>query len=183
MSWQIISFIVFTLFNVYISRRCLTDPRSHGFYRFFVWEFTVVLILLNLPVWTLNTLAWYQVISWVLLFGSIPVFVLGVSAMRKLGGTGQAREGEGLYEFERTTQLVTGGIFRYIRHPMYSSLLWLVWGVFFKLPSWLGFGLALAATGCLVMTAKRDEAANLEYFGEPYREYMRHTKRFIPWVF
>jgi protein-S-isoprenylcysteine O-methyltransferase Ste14 len=122
-------------------------------------------------------------ISWVLLFASIPILVLGMREMRKLGGSSQARQGENLYEFERTTQLVTSGIFRYIRHPMYSSLLFLAWGVFFKLPSWLGAGLALVTTGFLLLTAKRDETADLEYFGDSYREYMQHTKRFVPWVF
>jgi protein-S-isoprenylcysteine O-methyltransferase Ste14 len=47
---------------------------------------------------------------------------------------------------EKTTILVTTGAYRYIRHPLYSSLLFLAWGIFFKAPSWPGGLLALAAT-------------------------------------
>ena len=183
MSWQLIVFILFTLVNLYISRKSLTDPKSHGFYRFIVWEFTTALILLNLGVWFVDPFAPHQLISWLLLFGSIPVLILGVREMRRRGRRSQVRQGENLYEFERTTQLVTSGIFRYIRHPMYASLFYLTWGAFFKHISWPGAGLALLATVFLVLTARRDEAANLAYFGEPYREYMGHTKRFVPWVF
>jgi protein-S-isoprenylcysteine O-methyltransferase Ste14 len=28
-----------------------------------------------------------------------------------------------------------------------------------------------------------EERENLERFGEPYREYMRRTGRFIPWLY
>jgi protein-S-isoprenylcysteine O-methyltransferase Ste14 len=84
--------------------------------------------------------------------------------------------------FEKTAELVTSGIFRYIRHPMYSSLLLLAWGVFFKAPSWPGVVLTAAATGCLVVTAKVEERENVRYFGLSYASYMRKTKMFIPFV-
>lgn len=182
MNWQLALFIVFTLFNLYISRKNLTDSKSHGFYRFFVWEFTVALILLNLPVWFVDPFAPHQLVSWLLLVASLYFLFAGTITLRRGGQRDEARGGEHLYRFERTTQLVTGGIFRYIRHPMYASLLYLTWGVFFKRISWPGAGLALMATVFLVLTARRDEAANLTYFGEEYREYMKRTKRFMPWV-
>ena len=40
-----------------------------------------------------------------------------------------------LYAFEKTSKLVTVGLYRYICHPLYSSLFFLGWGVFFKSPS------------------------------------------------
>jgi len=58
--------------------------------------------------------------------------------------------------------LVTEGIYRYIRHPMYSSLLLLAWGVFFKSFSWAALVLVLVATLALFATAKAEEAENLE---------------------
>jgi len=78
---------------------------------------------------------------------------------------------------------VTSGIFRYIRHPLYSSLLYLAWGAFFKGVSSVTWVLVLSATALLVATARIEECENIDYFGEPYREYMRHTKMFIPYVF
>jgi len=83
---------------------------------------------------------------------------------------------------EKTTQLVTTGAFKYIRHPLYSSLLLLAWGVFLKHPSWVGGGVVLGATVFLLATAKVEEVENVRYFGAAYRAYMQHTKMFIPFV-
>jgi protein-S-isoprenylcysteine O-methyltransferase Ste14 len=79
---------------------------------------------------------------------------------------------------------VTRGAYRFIRHPMYASLLLLAWGIFFKDPASLA-GLALAglASLCLYLTARVEESENLRRFGEEYRVYMRGTKRFIPFLF
>ena len=78
---------------------------------------------------------------------------------------------------------MTSGVFKYIRHPLYCSLLLLAWGAFFKDPSWAGGGLALAATAFLQATAKVEEAENIRYFGAAYRAYMQQTKMFIPFLF
>ena len=88
-----------------------------------------------------------------------------------------------LLTFEKTTALVTTGLYRYIRHPLYSSLLLLTWGVFFKIPAWSGGLLALAATLFLVATARADEAECIRFFGSSYQEYMKHTKMFVPFLF
>ena len=84
---------------------------------------------------------------------------------------------------EKTTRLVTAGAYKYIRHPLYSSLLFLAWGVFFKAPSWPGGGLAALATLSLFMTGKMEETENIRFFGSAYEEYMRENKMFIPFVF
>jgi protein-S-isoprenylcysteine O-methyltransferase Ste14 len=85
--------------------------------------------------------------------------------------------------FEKTTALVTTGIYRYIRHPHYSSLLFLDWGIFFKAPSWPGAFLALAASLLLVATARADEAECMRFFGPPYQEFMKQTRMFVPFLF
>ena len=48
--------------------------------------------------------------------------------------------------FENTVKLVEVGLYRFIRHPMYASLLLLAWGAFLKHPLFLTFGLALLTT-------------------------------------
>ena len=94
------------------------------------------------------------------------------------------REGDpALIGIEKTTQLVTKGLYRYIRHPFYSSLLFFAGGAFFKHPSWWGGILSALAVIMLVATAKVEEAENLAYFGEDYRTYMQHTKMFVPLLF
>ena len=41
--WNWIVFSFLTLLLIYISRASLHSPRSHGFYRFFAWEFILAL--------------------------------------------------------------------------------------------------------------------------------------------
>ena len=88
-----------------------------------------------------------------------------------------------LLDIEKTTELVTVGAYRYIRHPLYSSLLFLAWGAFFKNPSWVGIPLVLLAAFFLTMTAKVEETENVRYFGITYQNYMKNTKMFIPFLF
>ena len=180
---QLSLFIVGSAIIVYISRASLRDPRSHGFYRFFAWEFILGLILLNVACWFCDPFAWHQIISWVLLVLSIIPLVLGIQLLRESGKPDATRNDAPMLGFEKTTALVTTGIYKYIRHPLYSSLLLLAWGVFFKAPSMPGILLALAATLCLAATAKAEEAENIRYFGTAYQTYIQRTKMFFPFLF
>jgi protein-S-isoprenylcysteine O-methyltransferase Ste14 len=177
-------FVCATVLLAVVSRRSLVSIHSHGFYRFFVFEAILALILTNVPFWFRDARSWHQVISWILLLTSLLALALGIRALRGPGRSGSASRNEPeLLPFERTTRLVREGIFRHIRHPMYSSLLFLAWGVFFKLPSLPGAALAVLATAGLVVMADIEEGENSRAFGQEYREYMVHTKRFIPHVF
>ncbi|HOT98006.1 MAG TPA: isoprenylcysteine carboxylmethyltransferase family protein [bacterium] len=168
----------------YLSRFSLRVVGSHGFYRFFAWECMLILLLLNVKEWFNTPLAWHQLISWLLLSLSLIVLMMGAEGLIRRGKPGKGREDEThLFEFERTSQLVESGIYRYIRHPLYSSLFWLSWGIFFKQPGWIGFFLSLAASFFLYFTAKADEAECIQFFGAEYTEYMKRSKRFLPFVF
>ena len=125
-------FLIFSLFFLWISRKPLRNPRCHGFYRFFAFEGILFLVLHNHPFWFDDWYAWNQIISWVLLASSILFVVQGLYLLRKEGGSQVRNDAPENYAFENTVNLITGGIYRYIRHPMYSSLLLLAWGAFFK---------------------------------------------------
>lgn len=84
---------------------------------------------------------------------------------------------------EDTTVLVVEGIYRYIRHPMYCSVLLLGLGIFFKDPTLLDGILVLAASAFITATAKIEESENVNKFGKTYLEYMKKTKMFIPFLF
>jgi protein-S-isoprenylcysteine O-methyltransferase Ste14 len=181
--WKIILFLLLSLPILFVSRASLRVPRSHGFYRFFAWEAILGLFLLNVDFWFRDPFHWHQIISWILLFASFIPLGFGIKELRARGKPAEDREGDpALMAFEKTTTLVTTGIYHYIRHPLYSSLLILVWGIFLKHPSWAG-GLVLAlAIGFLIPTAKADEAECQKFFGATYLEYMGHTKMFIPFL-
>jgi protein-S-isoprenylcysteine O-methyltransferase Ste14 len=162
----------------------LRNPRSHGFYRFFAWERILGLFLLNVNDWFHTPFAWNQLVSWTLLFASFLPLGFGIHALRTKGKPVDQREsGPSLMIFEKTTQLVTDGIYKFIRHPLYCSLLILTWGILFKHPDLTALILAFTASAFLVFTAKADEAECIRFFGAPYREYMKRTKMFIPYIF
>lgn len=179
-----IVFIVVTGVIFWVSRCSLKSPQSHGFYRFFAWELILILFVVNMTYWFIDPLSPHQIIAWALLVICLAPLIWGVRLFRQHGQIDPSRsDAPALIGIEKTTQLVTTGVYRYIRHPFYSSLLFLAWGIFFKHPDWIGGILAAAATNFLVLTARREETENIAFFGKAYREYMRHTKMFIPYLF
>jgi protein-S-isoprenylcysteine O-methyltransferase Ste14 len=177
-----IVFTTATMALTYISRASLRVPRSHGFYRFFAWELMLVLIVLNINGWYSAPLTLDQAISGILMGLSLMLVIISYGILRQFGQQDHNRNDAPLLVFEKTTVLVTHGIYRFIRHPMYSSLIFLDWGLFFKRMSWLSGGIALLACILLMIAALVEEAENIRYFGTQYREYMKRTKRFVPFL-
>ena len=176
-------FLIGSTIIVYVSRASLRAPRSHGFYRFFAWEAILALTVLNLDHWFYNPFAWHQLVSWFLLVVSLFLVIHGVRLLKQMGKQNTQRDDSPMPAFEKTTAIVTVGAYRYIRHPLYSSLLFLAWGVAFKTLSWPNILLAVVATIFLVATARAEEAEDIRFFGPAYQEYMRTTKMFIPFLF
>jgi len=108
---------------VFVSRKPLRSLSAHGFYRFFAWEILLLMFVLNVRTWFQNPFVWYQLISWVLLIASAVLVILGVRLLHQIGKQDAGRNDASLYAFEKTSKLVTVGLYRYIRHPLYSSLL------------------------------------------------------------
>lgn len=180
---ELIVFLVGTTFFVWVSRHALLKPLSHGFYRFFAWESMLALVLLNFPMWTIDPFAPHQIASWSLLLISAVLAIHAVGLLRSIGQPSEARRDSELLDFERTSTLVTTGAYRYIRHPMYAALLFLAWGAFLKDVSWISIALVSGASVALFLTALRDEAECSHYFGAAYADYMKTSKRFVPFVF
>jgi protein-S-isoprenylcysteine O-methyltransferase Ste14 len=180
---RVMTFAIVSAFLIYVSRKSLFRPHSHGFYRFFAWESILALVLLNALHWFKKPFSPQQIISWLFLLISIFLVAHGVHLLRVIGKPNQNRSDAELLALEKTSSLVTVGTYKYIRHPLYSSLLFLAWGVFLKHPSWLGLLLAFFSSLFLLLTAKNDESECLQYFGNAYQTYMQGTKRFIPFLF
>ena len=93
--------------------------------------------VLNLRVWDIDTHSTHQLIAGLLFFTSLLLVLFGVAQLLLSGKPDTNRNGP-LLEFEKTTILVTTGLYRYIRHPIYGSLFLLCWGLFFKQLSLVG---------------------------------------------
>jgi protein-S-isoprenylcysteine O-methyltransferase Ste14 len=180
---KLAAFLLFSAAWAYVSRAALRRTQAHGFYRFLAWEAITALILANLEAWFRDPFSLVQILSWGCLLISLFLVIHSMALLSRLGQPAARRAGETLIGFEKTTTLVTAGAYRYIRHPMYSSLLFLALGAFLKAPSLFGLALTAAAAVFLTATARVEEGENLGYFGEEYARYMRQTRRFIPYLF
>lgn len=166
---------------LWLSRQALRHPRSHGFYRTFALLAELGLLVLAAPHWLEDRYAPLQLASWVLLFTALALVLSSLWLLRRRGQPG-ARNDPALLPFEQTGQLVTSGIYRYIRHPMYLSLMLLAWGVFLKQPSLVSATLAVIACLFLYITGRVEERECLTTFGAAYRDYRQRTRMFIPGV-
>jgi protein-S-isoprenylcysteine O-methyltransferase Ste14 len=170
---QLLLFVLFTAVAVVWSRHAWQTRQTYGFFRFLAFETLFLLIVKNVEWWFDDPLVLRQIVSWVLLAGSIGLAVHGFYLLRAIG---QAQ----INIIEGTQTVVETGAYRYIRHPLYGSLLLATWGAFLKHVDGLGVGLALGATAFLIATARYEEEFNVDRFGAAYEDYMTRTKMFIP---
>jgi protein-S-isoprenylcysteine O-methyltransferase Ste14 len=166
---------IFTILSIVLLAFTLSRPHRHRFHRFFAFESLLALILLNTGSWFRDPFSPLHLVSWLFLAGSLVLALHGFRLLRLAG----APQGD----IEDTTQLVTSGAYRYMRHPLYCSLLILGVGAFLKDPNLLGFLLFALLFVFVYATAKVEERVNIARFGSAYQEYMEETKMFIPYLF
>jgi protein-S-isoprenylcysteine O-methyltransferase len=85
----------------------------------------------------------------------------------------------------RSTQaVVQSGPYRAVRHPSYSSILLTLLGVGLALANWANVVVMLfgGLAGLLYRVDVEERILSMA-LGRPYADYMRHTKRFIPFVY
>lgn len=183
---QMGKFILFVLLSmpiVAVSWRALFTVSSHGFYRFFGWEGILWLLVSNYRYWFADPFGTYQIISWVLLVNGTYLVIAGLLVFRKTGRIDPGRDEKTLFGFEKTTRLIDTGVYRHIRHPLYASLIYLTWGIFFKHPTVVLLIVSIISTAFFYITSRFDEKECMAYFGEDYRDYMRRSKMFVPFFF
>ena len=84
-------------------------------------------------------------------------------------------------ELRKDHQLVTNGVYRLIRHPMYASIWLFSLAQGLLLANWLaGWSVLVAFAVMYFVRTPREEQMMCEFFGDEYREYMRQTGRLVP---
>ena len=172
---EIILFLSGSILLLWISLPSLKIPGSHGYYRFFSWVAILAMFCINMRYWFIDPFSLHQVFAWILLIISLVVLIPGVVLLRTSGKPTDM--------LEATTRLVQTGIYRYIRHPLYASLLYLSWGIFLKRPSLLEGCLTMITAAFLYATGRADENECVTKFSQEYSVYMKNSKMFIPFLF
>lgn len=159
------------VFSWFLSIR---HKRYHGIPRFFAFESIYLLVLINFKVWFQDPFSLNQVISWILLILSAYAAIAGLLLLKG--------KGKPSGNFENTTVLVKAGIYSLIRHPLYLSLFLLGTGVMMKDPSIPTLALGVVNLVAVYFTSLIEEKEMEERFGPDYRQYIKETKMFIPFL-
>jgi protein-S-isoprenylcysteine O-methyltransferase Ste14 len=140
----------------------------------------VIIACILAAVWTSAAIPWFR--SQLTLVGII-VVLLGAAirwwAILTLGR---------YFTFEvavRSTQsVVQSGPYRFVRHPSYTGILIMLLGVGIALTNWASL-IVILASGVigLLYRVNVEERALVDALGQPYVKYMRHSKRFIPFIY
>jgi protein-S-isoprenylcysteine O-methyltransferase Ste14 len=86
-------------------------------------------------------------------------------------------------ELRQEHRLISTGVYRTIRHPMYSALILYSVGQALVIPNWVaGCSNVIALAVLLALRLRAEEKMMSEQFGDAYEAYSARTKRFLPSV-
>ena len=170
-----ITLSVFIVLSILLYLFTILRTQRYRYYRFFAFESLLALVFINLDKWFYDPFSLIHMISWFFLLLSFIVALYGFILLKTAGSPKK--------DIEDTTILVYRGMYKYIRHPLYITLLIGGIGVFFKDPDPVGIFILLILCVFIYLTARVEEHENLQKFGSAYRDYMDKTKRFIPFLY
>jgi protein-S-isoprenylcysteine O-methyltransferase Ste14 len=87
-------------------------------------------------------------------------------------------------EIRETHRLVTNGVYRCVRHPMYAAFFLWALAQALLLANWIAGPAGIIGFGTLfAFRVRREERMMEENFGDAYRAYEKQTRRIIPGIF
>ena len=159
------------LFSWFLS---IKYKRYHGIARFFAFESVFMLVMLNYKAWFISPFSVLQIFSWIFLVLSAYIVISGYLTLKS--------KGKPEINFENTSVLVKSDLYKYIRHPLYLSILLFGTGVLLKQPGKYQFILEIVNLIAIFLTARIEESEMIAKFGDEYRNYMKETRMFIPFI-
>ena len=80
-------------------------------------------------------------------------------------------------------QLITHGIYRFVRHPIYLGNIIVFMGIAVYVSSLYGFLTLLGLIPVFIVRIRMEERLLTEEFGDRYRTYKKNTRKLIPFIF
>lgn len=87
------------------------------------------------------------------------------------------------YQIKKNHELITKGIYQYVRHPIYGGLILMPTGALLVSGSFTFIAGLIIILFAAEIFAKREEKLLTKHFGKKYVEYMKTTKKFIPFIY
>mgnify|MGYP000623484990 CR=1 FL=1 len=87
------------------------------------------------------------------------------------------------YQIKRNHKVVTSGIYKYVRHPIYGGLILSITGAFMVAKTYIFIPVFLLEFYLSIKFAKREEKILINHFGNKYLNYVKKTKYFFPFIF
>ncbi|ASY56685.1 farnesyl cysteine carboxyl-methyltransferase [Sinorhizobium sp. CCBAU 05631] len=124
----------------------------------------------------------YPASAWAVAVGTI-VFALAMWVFRRTHKE-LGRNWSITLEIRDRHELISGGPYALVRHPMYTSFMLMGVGQAFLLANWVMGVAGLVGFAILfILRVDEEERMMLETFGPQYRAYMEKTKRIIPYLY
>lgn len=112
------------------------------------------------------------------------VVMLGALYMMRRSHKDLGRNWSDSLQVREAHTLVTAGVYRVVRHPMYSAFWLMAVAQLLLLPNWIAGPAGMIGFGILFFgRVAREEAMMLEAFGDEYRAYMARTARVLPGLY
>ena len=109
--------------------------------------------------------------------------ILRLVSRRTLKKAGFTLFNSGRLQVVEDHQLVTDGVYRLIRHPLYLGEIARNVGFALILTSLLGVIVMVVGNAFLLLRIRIEEAMLIAEFGQEYIEYREKTKRLLPYIF
>lgn len=164
------------------ARRRFGEPVVRRWYRLFFNAAGVLTLLpvLSLVLWLPDQHLYTVPAQW------LPVFlggqVLGLLVLGYSLAQTDVLDFVGVRQLDSSTgqpQLATGGVYGWVRHPLYLGSMLVLWLLPSMTVNWLAFILSISLY--FVIGARFEERKLEKFFGKAYRDYKERTPAFIPW--
>lgn len=148
--------------------------RSRTGWVFVAAQVVLLLALVLVPsgsAWSLPS--WLATLAGLLVIGGLVVVVLAALSLGRALTPTPVPNGRG--------ELRTGGLYRFVRHPIYTGVLAVVLGLTLRARSWLGLLVGVLTIAFFTVKARWEEARLAETFAG-YVAYAAVTPRFVPFL-
>jgi len=124
----------------------------------------------------------YPASFWIAVPGGL-VFAAGLAVFR-WSHKALGRNWSITLEIREKHRVVSSGPYKFVRHPMYLSFLLMGLGQAMLLPNWVaGAAGTIGFAVLFFLRVNKEERMMREEFGPEYEQYMKQTKRIIPFLY